>query len=93
MLCAAAMLASVAPASAQSLRGSNASVKLMYRRAVHVGFDFYETNAEVRRAVARGRLVALKGNRNYVVSNVRTPYVRPETRAFVNDLALDRISS
>jgi hypothetical protein len=89
MFCAAAFVAAAAPASAQSLRGSNASVKLMYRRAVHVGFDFYETTAEVRRAVARGRLVPLKGNRNYAVANVSAPYVRPETRAFVNDLALD----
>jgi hypothetical protein len=31
--------------------------------------------------------VALKGNANYAVSNVRAPYVRPETKAFVTDLA------
>jgi len=41
----------------------------------------------VRRAVVRGELVRLNGNRNYTVSNVRSPYVRPETKAFVADLA------
>lgn len=59
----------------------------MYRKAVHGGLDFYETTTEIRRAVVRGELVALRGNRNFTVHNVRTPYVRPETRAFVVDLA------
>lgn len=61
----------------------------MYRRAVNGGLDFYETTPEVKRAVVRGELVALNGNANYAVSRVRTPYVRPETRAFVLDLAKD----
>lgn len=82
-----ALALTVSTAFAQSLRGSNASVDLMYRTAVRGGLDFYETSAEVRRAVVRGQLVALRGNGNYVVSNVRSPYVRPETRAFVTDLA------
>lgn len=61
----------------------------MHRSAVRRGLDFYETSSQVRRAVARGELVALEGNRNYAVSNVRTPYVRPATRAFVTDLAAE----
>ncbi len=85
-----AALAGVVPsASAQSLRGSNASVRLTHRSAIRGGLDFYETTAQVRRAVARKRLVVLKGNANYTVANVRTPYVRPETRAFVHRLAAD----
>ena len=59
----------------------------MYRRAVRGGLDFYETPSQVKRAIVRGELVALRGNANYRVSNVRTPYVRPETRAFVTSLA------
>lgn len=83
-----AALVSAAPAvSAQSLRGSNASVTLMYRRALRGGLDFYETPSQVKRAVVRGELVALRGNANYRVSNVGAPYVRPETRAFVTSLA------
>jgi len=88
-LVAASLVVAVAPVSAQSLRGSHASVSLMYRSAVRGGLDFYETTAELRRAVVRGELVQLNGNGNYVVSNVRTPYVRPETRSFVLDLAAD----
>jgi hypothetical protein len=61
----------------------------MYRRAVRGGLDFYETNTQLQRAVVRGELVRINGNANYVVSNVRTPYVRPETRSFVIELAAD----
>jgi hypothetical protein len=86
---AATLGALTQPAAAQSLRGSHASVNLMYRRAVHGGLDFYETPTDVKRAVVRGELVALNGNANYEVSRVRTPYVRPETRTFVLALARD----
>ena len=61
----------------------------MYRRATRGGLDFYETSSEVKRAVLRGQLVTLGGNANYDVHNVRTPYVRPETRSFVIALAKD----
>jgi hypothetical protein len=61
----------------------------MYRQAVRGGLDFYETTTQVRRAVVRGELVALTGNANYTVSNVRTPYVRPQTKSFIADLAVD----
>jgi hypothetical protein len=77
----------ISPARAQSLRGSNASVRLMHRSALRGGLDFYETSSQVRRAVARKQLVSLRGNANYTISNVRTPYVRPETRSFVTSLA------
>src|SRR5215207_7864137 len=88
-LLVASFVAAAVPASAQSLRGSQTSVSLMYRRAVRGGLDFYETSSEVRRAVLRGELVALPGNANYVVSNVRTPYVRPQTKSFITNLAVD----
>jgi hypothetical protein len=73
----------------QSLRGSHASVNLMHSRAVRNGLDFYETSNQVKRAIVRGQLVALRGNANFTVHNVRTPYVRPRTRAFIADLAVD----
>ena len=85
--CIAALTPAITPASAQSLRGSHASVDLVHRRAVRGGLNFYETPNEVRRAVLRGELVALSGNANYAVSNVRAPYVRPQTRSFVTTLA------
>jgi Family of unknown function (DUF5715) len=61
----------------------------MHRRAVRNGLDFYETTSQVKRAVLRGELVALNGNANYAVSNVRTPYVRPQTKSFIAKLAAD----
>lgn len=88
-LAATSLIASAQPSAAQSLRGSHASVNLMYRRAVRGGLDFYETTADVRRAVVRGELVQLTGDANYTVANIGMPYVRPETRAFVIDLAAD----
>jgi len=88
-LCAASLVTAATPASAQSLRGSESSVSLMYRSAVRGGLDFYETSSQVKRAVLRGELVALRSNGNYHVANVRTPYVRPQTRAFVANLAAD----
>ena len=61
----------------------------MYRSAVRGGLDFYETSSQVKRAAVRGELVALRSNGNYVVSNVGSPYVRPQTRSFVASLAAD----
>jgi len=87
--CAASLLTAATPASAQSLRGSESSVSLMYRSAVRGGLDFYETSSQVKRAILRGELVAMRGSGNYVVSNVRTPYVRPQTKSFVANLAAD----
>ena len=45
--------------SAQSLRGSMASVERMYDHAVHDGLTFYETSNAVHWAAARGALVQL----------------------------------
>ena len=61
----------------------------MHTRAVRGGLDFFETSTEVKRAVVRGELVSLRGNANYRVHNVRTPYVRPRTRTFITALAVD----
>jgi len=86
---AASLIALPEPGAAQSLRGSHASVSLMYRRAVRGGLDFYETTSDVKRAVVRGELVRLNGNAHYRLANIGMPYVRPETKAFVLDLAAD----
>lgn len=88
-LLAASLIALPQPSTAQSLRGSHASVSLMYRRAVRGGLDFYETSSDVKRAVVRGELVSLNGNSHYRIANIGMPYVRPETKAFVLDLAAD----
>jgi len=87
VLAAASLIALAEPGAAQSLRGSHASVSLMYRRAVRGGLDFYETRSDVKRAVVRGELVRLNANAHYRLANIGMPYVRPETKAFVLDLA------
>ena len=88
-LIAASLIALPQPGAAQSLRGSHASVSLMYRRAVRGGLDFYETSSDVKRAVIRGELVSLNGNAHYRIADIGMPSVRPETKAFVLDLAAD----
>ncbi len=88
-LIAASLIALPQPSAAQSLRGSHASVSPMYRRAVRGGLDFYETSSDVKRAVIRGALVSLNGNAHYRLADIGMPYVRPETKAFVLDLAAD----
>jgi uncharacterized protein DUF5715 len=78
----------VAPISSlsPSLRGSGASVARMYIYAVRGRLPFYDTGAEIRRAVRQGELVRLNGD-GYEVHRVSFPYVRTSTRTFVNRLS------
>jgi LysM repeat protein len=81
-------VASFAPdAAAQSLRGSRASVDLMYRQARNHGLHFYETASGVRKAADRGEFVRLRGNANYQMGSVSHPYVLPSTATFVERLS------
>jgi LysM repeat protein len=73
--------------TAQSLRGSMASVDRMYDHAVHDGLTFYETTNAVLWAAARGELVQLHSDHGYTMRRVNFPYVRPATLTFVERLA------
>jgi len=73
--------------TAQSLRGSLASVDRMYDHAVHDGLTFYETTNSVHWAAARGELVQLHSDHGYALRRVNFPYVRPATLTFVERLA------
>jgi LysM repeat protein len=75
--------------TAQSLRGSMASVDRMYDHAVQDGLTFYETTNAVHWAAARGELVQLHSNHGYSMRRVNFPYVRPATLTFVERLADD----
>lgn len=89
-LAATAALATLllpATVSAQSLRGSRASIDRMYRQAVAEGFSFFETPATVRRQASEGRLVRLESGRTFTLHRVNYPYVRPATKTFVERLA------
>ena len=88
VLLAALVLPSLMPVrlDAQSLRGSLASVSRMYRQAVREKLYFYETSAGVRNAARKGRLVRLRTTKDVTHAKVRWPYVKPETRLFVERL-------
>jgi LysM repeat protein len=87
LLCALALSTAVAEGSAQSLRGSPASIDRMYRQARDHDLDFFETSSSVRRAYDAGELVRMSGNADYQLKNVSQPYVLPATRTFVQRLA------
>jgi nucleoid-associated protein YgaU len=60
----------------------------MYREAKSEDFSFFETSANVRRAVSAGLLVRLDdGNPPFDVADVGYPFVRPATLTFVERLA------
>src|SRR3954462_12771884 len=75
--------------TAQSLRGSMASVDRMYDHAVQDGLTFYETTNAVHWAAARGELVQLHSDHGYAMRGVAFLYVRPATLTFVDLLAED----
>jgi LysM repeat protein len=75
------------PSTAQSLRGSIASVDRMYDKAVQDGLTFYENTNDVQWAAARGELVQLRTDRGYGLRKVAFPYVRPATLEFVERLS------
>lgn len=92
-LCIAAALAVVVlgivstTSRAQSLHGSQHSVRYAYAYAHHHDLDLYRTASDVRRAVRDGDLVRLKPNGHYTLHRVSYPYVTPTTRTFVERLA------
>lgn len=87
LLLFAALFAAVPVAEAQSLRGSRASVRRMYRQANAHKLHFYQTSAGVERAAERGRFVALEPNDHFKLFNVSYPYAKPAVRIFVERLA------
>jgi hypothetical protein len=76
-----------APLSAQSLRGSPASVNRIYSQAVSHGLRFFENATAIRSSVSNGVLVRLDGNSDYTLSNVSYPYVLPELKTFVERIS------
>ena len=83
---AALLMLLPAAATAQSLRGSRASIDRMHRQARAERLTFHETPTGVRRAAAKGRLVRLERADGVVLHGIGYPYVRPTTRTFVRRL-------
>jgi LysM repeat protein len=76
-----------APAAAQSLRGSHASVQKMYTRAVFNDLEFYRTSKGVYESVRDGELVLIPITMDMTLDDVTYPFVLPRTKAVLNVFA------
>jgi len=71
----------------QSLTGSRASMYRQTSQAAEHDFTFIESAGRVARFVESGLLVKADGNRNYNLSGVSYPYLRPAVKLFVERLS------
>lgn len=71
--------------SAQSLRGSRASVDRMYTRAVRNDLDFYYSSKGVYESVRDGELVMISITMDLTLEDVSYPFVLPRTRDVLNE--------
>jgi hypothetical protein len=74
-------------ASAQSLRGSVASLDLQSIQADRHDFTYLPGTVELKRFVDAGILVPVSGNRDYRLKDVSFPFARTEVRLFIERLA------
>ena len=81
------LLAGAPRASAQSLRGSSASLDRQVAQARQHDFTHLTGPAQLRRFVDAGLLVHLPGNRDYTLVDVSFPFARPEVRLFIERLS------
>ena len=80
-------LVATAPAEAQTLRGSRASMVRQNNVARAHEYTFLRTTTDVSRFVDRGYLVPIAGNSNYELAGVSFPYARPQVRTFIQRLS------
>ena len=73
--------------SAQSLRGSAASLDRQVAQARQHDFTHLESARQLRRFVDAGLLVHVAGNRDYTLVDVSFPFARPEARLFIERLS------
>jgi hypothetical protein len=86
---AAATLLGTSSVAAQTLRGSRASVELMYERAQERSLDFMATPNEVYRALEAGTLQTLSFTDDLALDKAAFPFVLPNTRRFTDSLATE----
>ncbi len=75
------------PSVAQSLEGSLVAMNKQRAAAVAAGVTFHETAKSVYRAIVEGDLVRVRDTRDYRLHAVSYPYTRPESLAFLEQLA------
>jgi hypothetical protein len=81
------MMAPVVAASAQTLRGSPASVDLMYSSAHSHDLAFLQNRTDIYSAATQGALVLISINEDLMLDKVTFPFVLPNTRRFADSLA------
>jgi LysM repeat protein len=86
-LSALLLLGTAGAASAQSLRGSQASVRKMYTRAVLNDLEFYRTSKSVYESVRDSELVLINITMDLTLDDVSYPFVLPRTLDVVNVFA------
>src|SRR4051794_24940192 len=87
ILVAGIALGGATTGAAQTLRGSRASVDLMYARAQESELDFMATAGEVYRALAAGTLKTLSFSDDLALDKAAFPFVLPATERFTDSLA------
>jgi LysM repeat protein len=87
LLALGAFLLAALELSAQTLKGSAASLDLQNREARRHDFTYLRTPAQVSTFVELGLLMKLRGNSDYELHQVSFPYARPEVSVFVERLA------
>ena len=80
------LLLAAAPATAQSLRGSNSSLDRQNRVARQHDFTFIDTTERVRYFASQGWLVRVQPTRDFTLHAVSFPYARPEVDLFIRRL-------
>ena len=73
--------------SAQSLRGSAASLDVQTDQAARHDLPYLSGTAQLRRFVDAGLLVPVDGNRDYALKDVSFPFARPEVKLFIERLS------
>ncbi len=82
----ASSVSAPASASAQSLRGSTASVDLQNEIARQHDYTFLNNGDRVRSFAEQGWLVRIRPNADFTLMGVSFPYARPEVELFVRRL-------
>ena len=83
----ALLLLAVPVAEAASLSGSRSSVGRQNYQARRHEYTFIRTPSQVKKFVAKGWLVPVRGNADYALHAVSFPYARPEVKLFIERLS------
>jgi hypothetical protein len=81
------VVACAPPLGGQTLRGSHASVELMYDRARASDLRFFQTSNEVVAAAMSGRLKVISVSDDVTIDEALYPYVLPRTLEFIQRFA------